>query len=47
MNADLQQILALVIVAGAAIGLCVRQVRRRRRSGCGAECACPAEKLRR
>ena len=46
MSADLQQILALVVVGGAAIGLLLRQVKRRKHPGCGGECACPAEKLR-
>jgi len=47
MSADVQQLLALGIVALAAIGLVVRQRIRRKKPGCGGECACPSEKLRR
>jgi hypothetical protein len=47
MNADLQEILALGLVAIAVIGLVVRWRLRRTDSGCSGECACPAKKRHR
>jgi hypothetical protein len=47
MNAELQEIVALGIVALAAVALLVRQVKRRKQPGCSGGCACPAKKLQR
>ncbi len=46
MNAELQSILALVIVAIAATALVVRLVKKRKNPGCGGECACPTDDLK-
>lgn len=47
MSAELQSLIALVIVAIAAIWLVWRVVAKRKNPGCGGECACPTEKLKR
>ncbi|MBI5692873.1 MAG: hypothetical protein HZC55_22580 [Verrucomicrobia bacterium] len=48
MNADMQQIAALAIVALAVLGLVFRRRLRGRRKSCADGCAaCPTEKLRR
>ncbi len=46
MNADLQALLALVVVAIAATALVVRLIRKRKNPGCGGECACPTDDLK-
>lgn len=47
MSAEIQTIAALAIVALAAGWLIARAVAKRRSSGCGGECGCPSEKLKR
>lgn len=47
MTAEVQTIAALAIVALAATWLIVRALAKRRSSGCGGECGCPSEKLKR
>jgi hypothetical protein len=47
MSPEFQSVAALVIVALAAGWLAVRAFGKRKNSGCGGECACPAEKLKR
>lgn len=45
MSADVQQIIALGIVALALIGLVARYRRQRKHPGCAAGCACPTKKI--
>lgn len=47
MSAEAQTIAALAIVAFAAGWLILRVLAKRRSSGCGGECGCPSEKLKR
>jgi len=47
MSPEFQTIAALGIVALAASWLILRTFARRKSPGCGGECACPAEKLKR
>ena len=47
MSPQQQSIAALVLVALAVIGLVIRYIINRKKPGCGGECACPAQKLRR
>ena len=47
MTAEFQSIAALVVVALAAGWLVARALAKRRNPGCGGECACPTEKLKR
>ena len=47
MSSDFQTIAALVVVAIAAGWLIARGVAKRRNPGCGGECGCPTEKLKR
>jgi hypothetical protein len=47
MNAQLQTVVALAIVAVTAIWLVARTVAKRKHPGCGGDCGCPAEKLKR
>ena len=47
MSTSLQTILALVVVGAAVTWLVVRTLAKRKRPGCGGECACPTEELKR
>ncbi len=47
MSAEVQTIAALAVVALAAGWLIARALAKRRSSGCGGECGCPSEKLKR
>jgi hypothetical protein len=47
MSADFQTIAALVIVAITATWLIVRTVAKRRKPGCGGDCGCPTQELKR
>jgi hypothetical protein len=47
VTAEYQTIAALAVVAAAAIWLVRRAVVKRKNAGCGGECACPTEKLKR
>jgi hypothetical protein len=47
MSSQFQTIAALAVVAVAAIWLLVRAVQKRKNPGCGGECGCPTEKLKR
>ena len=47
MSADLQTIAALVVVAIAATYLITRTVSKRRKPGCGGDCGCPTQELKR
>jgi hypothetical protein len=47
MSSNLQTIGALVIVAIAALWLVARAIAKRKNPGCGGECGCPTEKLKR
>ncbi len=47
MSAEFQSIAALLIVALAATWLIARAVRQRKKPGCGGDCGCPTEKLKR
>lgn len=46
MNAPLQTILALVVVAAAATWLVARAVVSRKQPGCGGDCGCESATLR-
>jgi hypothetical protein len=46
MNPDLQEIVALVVVALAGIGLSIHWLARRKSPGCTSGCACPPRKPR-
>jgi hypothetical protein len=47
MSPEFQTISALIVVALAATWLIARAVSRRRKPGCGGDCACPTEELKR
>jgi hypothetical protein len=47
MNADFQSIAALAIVAITATWMIVRAVQKRGKPGCGGDCACPTQELKR
>ncbi len=47
MSPEIQTAAALVIVALAALWLTLRAVAKRKNPGCGGECACPTQKLKR
>lgn len=47
MNPDIQQVVALLVVAAAVVGLWVHYRRQRKHPGCAAGCACPTKKIRR
>jgi hypothetical protein len=47
MSSTFQTIAALVIVAIALTWLIVRSVGKRGKPGCGGECACPTQELKR
>jgi hypothetical protein len=47
MPADFQTIAALVVVAVTATWMIARAVSRRRKPGCGGECSCPTQELKR
>jgi hypothetical protein len=47
MSAELQTVAALVVVAIAAIWLIARSVSKRRKPGCGGDCGCPTQELKR
>jgi FeoB-associated Cys-rich membrane protein len=47
VSAEYQTIAALAIVAVAAMWLVLRAVAKRKNTGCGADCSCPTEKLKR
>ncbi|HUR58685.1 MAG TPA: FeoB-associated Cys-rich membrane protein [Opitutaceae bacterium] len=47
MSPAFQTIAALVVVALAATWLVARAVAHRRKPGCGGDCACPTEELKR
>jgi len=46
-SSDFQSIAALVIVALAATWLIVRAIVKRRKPGCGGDCGCPTDELKR
>jgi hypothetical protein len=47
MSPEFQTIAALVVVAITASWLTLRAIAKRKNPGCGGECACPTEKLKR
>ncbi|MDP3069695.1 MAG: FeoB-associated Cys-rich membrane protein [Opitutaceae bacterium] len=47
MSAEFQTIAALVVVALAATWLIARAWRKHRNPGCGGDCGCPTDKLKR
>jgi hypothetical protein len=47
MSSDFQTIAALVAVAIAATWLVVRTISKRRKPGCGGDCGCPTQELKR
>jgi len=47
MSSHTQTIIALAIVAGAAIWLVARAIAKRRKPGCGGDCNCPTQELKR
>jgi hypothetical protein len=47
MSAQFQTIAALVVVAITATLLVVRAIAKRRKPGCGGDCACPTQELKR
>lgn len=47
MTPELQSAAALAVVAIAAVALTLRAFAKRRNPGCGGECACPTQKLKR
>jgi hypothetical protein len=47
MSAEFQSIAALVVVALAATWLIFRTVSKRRKPGCGGDCGCPTQELKR
>ena len=47
MSPEFQTIAALVVVALTATWLIARAIARRRKPGCGGECGCPTQELKR
>jgi hypothetical protein len=47
MSPEIQTIAALVVVAITAVWLVARAIAKRRKPGCGGECACPTQELKR
>jgi hypothetical protein len=47
MSPESQSVFALIIVAVAAAWLIFRAVMKRKNPGCGGDCGCPTEKLKR
>jgi hypothetical protein len=47
MSSNFQTIAALVIVAITATLLLVRAIAKRRKPGCGGDCGCPTQELKR
>jgi hypothetical protein len=47
MNADFQTIAAIVVVAITATWMIVRAMRKRSKPGCGGDCGCPTQELKR
>jgi hypothetical protein len=47
MSPEIQTVAALVVVAVTATWLIVRAVAKRRKPGCGGDCACPTQELKR
>lgn len=47
MTPEIQSAAALTIVALAALWLTLRAFVKRKNPGCGGECACPTQKLKR
>lgn len=47
MSPQLQTIVALAIVAITAAWFVARAIARRKNPGCGGDCGCPTEKLKR
>jgi hypothetical protein len=47
MSSTFQTVAALVIVAIAATWLIVRAIAKRRNPGCGGDCGCPTQELKR
>lgn len=47
MSSHGQTIAALIVVAIAAVWLVARMVAKRRKPGCGGDCGCPTEELKR
>lgn len=46
MNATLQTIAALVIVAATATWLVLRAIAKRKNPGCGGDCGCPSTEIK-
>jgi FeoB-associated Cys-rich membrane protein len=46
MNAELQTLIALAVVAITAAALLVRSLVKRKNPGCGGDCACPTTQLK-
>ena len=46
MNAGIQTLLALAVVAVAATGLVLRVFARRKKPGCGGDCGCAASAIK-
>ena len=46
MSPQIQTVSALALAAAAVAWLVLRSVSRRRRGGCGGECACPSTELK-
>ena len=46
MNATLQTLVALIIVAATATWLVLRAVAKRKNPGCGGNCGCPATEIK-
>jgi len=47
MSADFQTVAALVVVALTATWMVARAISKRRKPGCGGDCACPTQELKR
>jgi len=47
MSSDFQTIAALVVVAITATWLVARAIAKRRKPGCGGDCSCPTQELKR
>ncbi|MGH7956628.1 MAG: hypothetical protein ACREH8_06420 [Opitutaceae bacterium] len=47
MTADFQTIAALVVVAITATWMVARAIAKGRKPGCGGDCACPTQELKR
>jgi hypothetical protein len=47
MSSEFQTIAALIVVGLAVLGLVARTWAKRRNPGCGSDCACPTDKLKR